>query len=75
MGTPLGETHERATIDRMINDQLNHEAKGMKIPTAHNLWSWMPLSNNSDEDRYQTRKKNDDDVNNSVSDVESQDTC
>ena len=58
----------------MTSGQPNHTAKGMKIPTAHNLWSWMPLSNNSDEDCYQTRKKNDDDVNNSVSDVEDQDT-
>ena len=75
MEIPLEETHELVIIDQTTDDQPNRVAKGTKIPTAHDLWSWTPLSNNSDEGRYQTRKKNDDDVNNSVSDVESQDTC
>ena len=73
MEIPLEEIHKLATIDQTTDDQPNRVAKGTKIPTAHDLWSWTPLSS-SGGDRYLIRKKNDDDVNNSVSDVGNQDT-
>ena len=72
--TPLEEIHELVTINRMTDDQPNRAVKGTKIPTVHDLWSWTPLSNNG-EDRYPIKRKNDNDVKNSVSDVGSQDTC
>ena len=58
----------------MIDDQPNCVTKGMKIPTAHDLWSWTPPSSNSGEDCYLIKKKNNNNKNNSVSDVEDQDT-
>ena len=58
----------------MTDDQPSRVAKGMKIPTAHDQWSWTPRSN-SGEDHSPNKRKNDDDMKNSASDVEDQDTC
>ena len=58
----------------MTDDQPNCVAKGTKIPTAHDQWSWTPRSN-SGKDCSPNKRKNDDDVKNSASDVEDQDTC
>lgn len=71
METPSEEAHERATIDRTINDQLNHEAKGMKIPMDHDRWSWMPHSIGPS---YPTRKENEEGKRNFASHVESRAT-
>ena len=72
--TPLEGTHKLAITNQMIDNQPNHITKGTKIPTAHNLWSWMPPSSNSSKNHYLIKKKNNNNKNNSVSDVEDQDT-
>ena len=66
---PLEEIHKLVIIDWMTDNQPSCVAKGMKIPMAHNQWSWTPC-NNSSEDCSLNKRKNDNDVKNSASDVE-----
>ena len=58
----------------MTDNQPSCIAKGTKIPTAYDQWSWTP-HNNSGEDHSLNKRKNDDNVKNSASDVEDQDIC
>ena len=71
---PSEEIHELVIIDQMTDDQPSRVAKGMKIPMAHNQWSWTPCSNSS-KDRSLNKRKNNNNMKNSASDVEDQDTC
>ena len=71
---PLEEIHELVIIDWMTDNQPSCIAKGIKIPTVYDQWSWTP-HNNSGEDHSLNKRKNDDNVKNSASDVEDQDIC
>lgn len=76
METPLEEIHEPVIIDPMIDDQLNHEAKDMKILMAHNQWNWMLCNNrNKTSNDYPLKRKSDESEKSFALHVESQDTC
>ena len=66
MRISLEKTHKLVTINQTTDDQPNYIAKGIKIPTVHNQWSWTPLSNSSSKDYSLNKRKNNNDEKNST---------
>ena len=74
-GTPLEEIQGPTITEQTINNQLNLETKGTKIPMVLDQWSWMQRNNKNKNPSSLKEKESEDEMRNYALNVADRDTC